>query len=130
MIKYCTTCNIYRSPWTHHCDTCGFCIEKFDHHCAFIGTCIGKKNYVDFVLYVLFMTLETFYTAVTSLIFLCIGLSDSDLYKEHKAWEIIKLAALLIILVISLIVGLFVIYLLIYHLRLIFKNLTTYEQIK
>ncbi|GMH41958.1 hypothetical protein BSKO_09877 [Bryopsis sp. KO-2023] len=44
-LKYCVTCNIWRSFRAHHCSTCGFCMDRFDHHCGVFGSCIAKNNH-------------------------------------------------------------------------------------
>ena len=52
-MKYCKTCYILRPPRSSHCPICGCCVEKYDHHCPWLGNCIGKKNYKNFLLFLL-----------------------------------------------------------------------------
>ena len=48
---------VFRPPRCSHCHICNYCMEKFDHHCPWLGTCVAKKNYFNFILYVLFKSL-------------------------------------------------------------------------
>ena len=51
-LKFCETCQIWRSQRTSHCSLCHYCIFLFDHHCPWIGTCIGHRNYKWFILFI------------------------------------------------------------------------------
>ena len=59
-LKICKTCNIIRTKGVFHCQICDVCIEGMDHHCPFTGHCIGKRNLVDFYLF-----LASLYLALT-----------------------------------------------------------------
>jgi hypothetical protein len=39
--RYCTVCNILRSPEVKHCTVCQNCVVGFDHHCPYTSNCIG-----------------------------------------------------------------------------------------
>lgn len=56
---YCQICGIYydKNSKVKHCKECDVCISKFDHHCYAIGKCIGSKNFILFVLLIIFLCL-------------------------------------------------------------------------
>lgn len=40
-LQYCTICEGYKAPRSHHCRKCGRCVMKMDHHCPWLnGVCI------------------------------------------------------------------------------------------
>lgn len=49
-ISFCTRCNVFRPPRSHHCRTCGRCVRQFDHHCGVLGRCIAERNHRWFTL--------------------------------------------------------------------------------
>ena len=57
-VKFCFTCNMYRSPRTSHCSTCDNCVANWDHHCPWVGNCVGLRNYRFFYLFVLFAAID------------------------------------------------------------------------
>jgi hypothetical protein len=42
--RYCTVCNILRSPEVKHCTVCQNCVVGFDHHCPYTSNCIGTLS--------------------------------------------------------------------------------------
>lgn len=82
-IKYnlCYTCNIVRPSRTSHCAECDNCTERFDHHCIWIGQCVGKRNYRNFILFLIFLNIF----AVMQLIINCVILA-----KESYFYSFIK----------------------------------------
>jgi palmitoyltransferase ZDHHC9/14/18 len=50
--KYCTTCQIWRPPRTHHCRQCDCCVEAHDHHCIWLNNCVGRRNYKYFFTFI------------------------------------------------------------------------------
>ena len=49
LLRYCSTCHVWRPPRCSHCTTCNVCVERFDHHCPWVGICIGVRNHRAFV---------------------------------------------------------------------------------
>ncbi|KAK0410417.1 hypothetical protein QR680_005119 [Steinernema hermaphroditum] len=73
-LQFCTVCNGYKAPRSHHCSKCGRCNLKMDHHCPWINNCVGHRNHLAFckflffaivgciqASYILFYTLYHFY---------------------------------------------------------------------
>lgn len=53
-LQFCTRCNGYKAPRSHHCRRCDRCVMKMDHHCPWINTCVGWSNQDSFVYFLLF----------------------------------------------------------------------------
>ncbi|XP_064618042.1 palmitoyltransferase ZDHHC6-like [Liolophura sinensis] len=48
-LQYCSLCQTYKAPRSHHCRKCNKCVMKMDHHCPWINTCCGHYNHGYFV---------------------------------------------------------------------------------
>ena len=127
--KICSTCNIVRPFRSSHCKDCDNCILRLDHHCPWIGGCIGKRNYIFFYFYLLFLNLNSFFILVIS------SLSIYDKFNISKSFldnKIILLNCLpsfftifYLLIIIFFTIGLFY-----HHTKFIFCNITTREEIK
>ncbi|EFP06075.1 hypothetical protein CRE_04397 [Caenorhabditis remanei] len=51
--RYCFTCWIPKTSFSHHCSQCDKCVDGFDHHCPWIHKCVYRKNLRFFVLFCL-----------------------------------------------------------------------------
>lgn len=47
-LQFCTICQGYKAPRSHHCRKCGRCVLKMDHHCPWINNCVGHYNHGHF----------------------------------------------------------------------------------
>lgn len=51
--RWCTRCRWFQPPRAHHCRVCNTCIARMDHHCPWLGNCVGRRNYGDFLRFLL-----------------------------------------------------------------------------
>eukprot|EP01016_Furgasonia_blochmanni_P034923 TRINITY_DN3819_c0_g2_i5.p1 TRINITY_DN3819_c0_g2~~TRINITY_DN3819_c0_g2_i5.p1 ORF type:complete len:458 (+),score=59.52 TRINITY_DN3819_c0_g2_i5:64-1437(+) len=130
-LKFCDTCYIYRPPRTTHCGICNNCVEKFDHHCPWLGCCVGKRNYLVFYIYVLFLSSFVIYILCVTALQVVLDGNDIMQKPESNFWDIVVQN------IISILVGFycfafmfFVIGLYGYHCFLVLTSQTTNEQLK
>ncbi|KAL4077327.1 DHHC palmitoyltransferase-domain-containing protein [Scleroderma yunnanense] len=126
-VKYCTTCKTYRPPRSSHCKMCDNCVDGCDHHCQWVNNCVGRRNYTFFFAFL--------FSAVLTL---CLVLCTSGLHlylltrEDHVSFEgaLEKGIGSAIAFLLSILVIWPVTALLAYHLRLLFLNITTIEQLR
>ena len=129
-IKFCETCMVYRPPKASHCRYCDSCVMKFDHHCFWIGNCVGKNNYHDFFIFLSSVIIFDFFKFVISIItgiYLILNKDEKNLLINNFYLHLIFC---IIIFVYSIIFFIFLFMLYKYHVKLIFRGITTYEDIK
>ena len=132
--KICLTCNIARPFRSNHCSDCDNCTLRFDHHCPWIGGCVGKRNYIYFFLFLVFLNIKNIYLLIFSIIHISKTYIDtSEEEKKVKKWVARKLLYAIPSLFTIIFIGatmLFTAGLIIYHINLIITNKTTKEEIK
>ena len=130
----CKKCDQLRPIRSHHCSVCEACIDKMDHHCYVLNNCIGRYNYRYFFSYICL----TLINAVMMFV-LCL-MNMKHLKKEileikmkrEKVYLFDLLAKLPVraglVLLISGITMVMLVYLVGYHLFLVYKDETTIER--
>ncbi|KAF8336733.1 DHHC palmitoyltransferase-domain-containing protein [Amanita rubescens] len=60
-LRYCSICEKYKPPRTHHCATCDRCVLRMDHHCLWLNCCVGYFNYGHYTRFFLYANLTCVY---------------------------------------------------------------------
>ncbi|KAI6150703.1 DHHC palmitoyltransferase-domain-containing protein [Pisolithus tinctorius] len=126
-VKYCSSCKTYRPPRSSHCKMCDNCVDGCDHHCQWVNNCIGRRNYTFFFAFLCSAVLTLCLVICTSAIHLYLLTRRNHENLRHAVVDGIGSA---IAFSLSIIVIWPVTALLAYHMRLLFLNITTIEQIR
>ncbi|RCV23873.1 hypothetical protein SETIT_5G040000v2 [Setaria italica] len=126
-VKYCDTCLLYRPPRASHCSICNNCVQKFDHHCPWVGQCIGLRNYRFFFLFISTSTFLCLYVFVLSWLNIAAqrGSHGGSLLKSMTGEPLS-----LVLIVYTFVSAWFVGGLTVFHVYLMSKNQTTYENFR
>eukprot|EP01039_Chlorochromonas_danica_P005177 gene5177-5697_t len=117
--QVCHTCKVIRPLRSKHCKIANKCVYKFDHFCPYVFNTVGRDNYRYFF----------------SLLVIHPPAYLGFLFTTYIAWrrsvEGIQLTSggLVLFLAYSVLMFTLMLGLLSYHLRLVFRNLTTNEDI-
>jgi len=80
-IRFCSHCQKFKPPRTHHCSKCGKCVLKLDHHTDFLGNCIGFFNYKCYINSVAY---EVIFLWILEYVY--IKLMSDPFNRERIAW--------------------------------------------
>ena len=137
--KICSTCYLIRPLRSTHCNTCNNCVIRFDHHCPWIGTCVGKRNYPIFFIFLFFLNLNQLFTAAICIAHIALNIKNA-LKEEQKVSALGKTKIVqmsvgesiisLYIFIYICITMIFTTELLIFHIRIVLRNVTTKEELK
>lgn len=133
--EICTICTAHVNEDSKHCGKCNRCVEGFDHHCKWLNNCIGLRNYRFFALLITVFAFQLLQQTISSLILLCsliTGSTSSSLshfYSLEGSEAVLFEAILGLFTCLTLICLLFLTQLILLHVWLRCKGLTTYEYI-
>lgn len=121
---YCDHCHSYVLNTSRHCKKCDRycysykrCIHYFDHHCIWINNCVGKNNYAFFIA-MIYSALAHLFFYFLSMVLLSVEVNWADFIGEMVVnWIVGVISGIFMILIIGLIV---------LHMYLISKEMTTF----
>ncbi|XP_031597712.1 zf-DHHC domain-containing protein [Oreochromis aureus] len=131
----CSRCETYRPPRAHHCRVCQRCIRRMDHHCPWINNCVGELNQKYFIQFL-------FYTGMASLYSMVLVVSawvwrirnerggDAEKEGEETPSKHLIVAHYIILLVESVLFGVFVMVIFYDQLVSIITDETPIEQMR
>lgn len=131
---FCSICDCNVSLTSKHCGQCNRCVDDFDHHCKWLNNCVGRKNYKLFAILIVDLELvSALVTACTALLlsnaFTDDGFQDRlrETYSEDDFPVVVAALSLLLFANVSVLVANGQLILL--HIWLRHKGMTTYDYI-
>jgi len=129
--KFCWVCQARVGCTSMHCKFCNKCVSNFDHHCQWLNTCIGDANYTYFTKCVASLCVMSYLHVFCSIAVL---VSHFNVVDENSWWfsssnNMIWIIFTILFLILNIGVALLITQLLLFHLQLYNKQITTYEYI-
>jgi len=115
---YCSKCRQDRPDRAHHCKQCGKCVVNMDHHCPWMNNCVGLHNRKLFIIFL-------FYAELGCSIVL--GGMLEMFFDQLNGDSAGKMGLVIAIYLMDVILVLAIGGLLIFQLKMVFKNQTTLE---
>lgn len=131
IFRNCETCNIIKPPRSNHCHDCNNCVERFDHHCPWIGQCVAARNYRKFFLFIVLANFHSMFLLSVSIFkFDSVLANYKDKVKNSYQHALGENSISIYLIIYELIVMLFLLSLICYHIYLVLINSTTRESLK
>ena len=123
-------------PRSKHCRKCDKCVQEFDHHCIWLNNCIGKANYGSFMCLLAGTLALLLFQAAVNAVLLASSFKNPAAAKNRQhhqfaggisltGYRIAWIAFLAAPLMLALLVG----ELLVFHLVLQWRGMSTYDYI-
>ncbi|KAI9178929.1 hypothetical protein H9P43_005591 [Blastocladiella emersonii ATCC 22665] len=122
--KWCAICAVYVRADSLHCRYCDACVERMDHHCFYANNCIGRRNYRLFLVTLATILLHSGSQLAANLAAVVVIFVSGTTPLATAAWQTSLLVALALPLTA---IFLFSAYLVILHVELARRGLTTIE---
>jgi len=137
-VKYCWVCQTEVHLNSMHCKYCDKCVSNFDHHCMWLNTCIGSENYKTFCYTVIYLVFFSATHALALLLYIILYFTKKCGVKDNSdfSWLVGSSSACspMVTMIINLVFFVFllavcsmVFQLLLFHMDLQSKSLTTYQ---
>jgi len=126
---HCSQCQRLRPPRAHHCRRCGTCVLRMDHHCPWIGGCVGARNYSYYFNTVLWGFVLSTYTIISMAPLFARGVRSlgSGAWSEWiLGWNVDGF--MISLFVVSAFFWVFTCSLVIVHVQMSSRNVTSVEQ--
>uniref|UniRef100_A0A0N5BHU2 Palmitoyltransferase n=1 Tax=Strongyloides papillosus TaxID=174720 RepID=A0A0N5BHU2_STREA len=124
--RYCHKCMIVKPDRTHHCSSCDQCIVKFDHHCPWVNNCVMFTNYKYFLLFLIYGTLLHTILSVNNIESVIDYAGNKDT-KEYRHVDSIIILCFTVNFILNFGSLAATLTMLLWHLTLVGRNLTTNE---
>jgi len=133
--RYCKMCNVWKPDRTHHCSMCNRCILNMDHHCPWINNCVGFYNRKFFIQLLIYVFISLWLVVLFTLVSLLIFVIRNIVYLKnpviiHDTWYCVKAAAIGIVFCMSVVLIVTLWNFIKFHLKLVFENYTTIENLE
>jgi palmitoyltransferase len=118
---WCSHCQSVKPDRVHHSSDLQKCVPRLDHYCAWLGATIGARNYRLFIQFLFYAALDLLFLTITLAIFF------------HRAYYRTVHSNNVYYIALFALAGTWLLLLLAFastHLRYIFANRTTLEQIR
>jgi len=136
-IDFCMICCSNINSNSKHCKECDRCVNNFDHHCTWLNNCIGDENYKIFFLLLVIVFYKLSLNVILQFYAFVVYLKRT--YEEESIFLIncknmgvdIKTAAIVTVVFacFNTLIVINISYLIVMHIWLRCKGLTTYEYI-
>ena len=132
----CEVCKTHVLETAKHCGACNRCTSGFDHHCRWLNNCIGERNYHLFFKLIVAVFVMALVHNITNCFTLYLFFTGNDQVGQQHELFFAKVLhvefawSLTVAVIFNLITALFLGQLIIFHLMLQKKGMTTFEYIR
>uniref|UniRef100_A0A3B1IRD2 Palmitoyltransferase n=1 Tax=Astyanax mexicanus TaxID=7994 RepID=A0A3B1IRD2_ASTMX len=148
--QHCYLCEVDVGSKVKHCSSCNKCISDFDHHCKWLNNCVGGRNYWLFFMAVFSAVFGVLLLSVVILFFFIQHFVNPSSLRTAAAFQSVKgngtwfaflplapvqtsSTSLLVLAFITIIITLssllMLCHLLVFHIYLLCKGISTYEYV-
>lgn len=132
---FCSICNCSVSLSAKHCGQCNRCVDDFDHHCKWLNNCVGRRNYRLFAWLIADLEFVSAFVVAFAAALLALAVGREDEFRARLRWAyqeedyraVVAALALLVLANASVVIANGQLILL--HLWLKYKGMTTYDYI-